>query len=470
MKLIKALRYSPPACIAFVGAGGKTTAIFQAARELLTPNTADISSRTVVVTTSTHFGSWQAKLADHVGEINSPQDIARLEKQLPDGILLLYSEENNGRLSGLQLNVLDGVYQLAKKHNLPLLIEADGSRARPLKAPAKHEPTIPDFVQLVVVVAGLSGLGKPLTNMWVHRPERFAELTGLQPGETITGDALVKLLLSNEGGMKNIPSQARKIGLVNQADTPELQSQAKTIGEKLLPVFQACIIATLSRGDRKILTDGDQTAEKIIGIHAVIEQIGGVVLAAGNSSRFGEPKQLLKWKGEALIRHVVSSAINAGLSPVGVVVGSNAGKVQAEIKDLPVRIVNNYNWMDGMSSSIKAGLTALGGEGGGVVFLQADQPQIPASLIKSLVEAHQVSLNPIIAPQVDGQRGNPVLFDVDTFRDLLTIEGDVGGRALFSHYPVQWVPWHEANILMDIDSPEDYTKFLHMFPESEAEA
>jgi molybdenum cofactor cytidylyltransferase len=467
MKLTKALRCSEPASLAFVGAGGKTTAIFRAARELLAANS-NAADSAILVTTSTHFGTWQAKQADRVWAINSAKDIDTLEEQLPKGIVLLFGEELNDRLTGLTPILMEGVNRLAKKHNLPLLIEADGAHTRPLKAPAEHEPAIPEFVQLVVILAGLSGLGKPLSEEWVHRADVFGEITGILPGEIINGGALIKMLLSEEGGLKNIPPQAGRIVLLNQADTPDLKSIAKTIGEAMLPVYQASLIASLARIDDRIPANAEHIAEEESGIYAVIEQTGGVILAAGSSSRFGEPKQLLHWKGETLIRHVVGSASKAGLSPVVVVVGSSAEEVNSAIKDLPVRIVNNSDWMRGMSTSIKAGLAALKGETGGVVFLQADQPQIPPSLIRCLIASHQASLNPIIAPLIDGQRGNPVLFDEATYQDLLAIDGDMGGRALFSRYPVEWVTWHDPKLLMDIDSPEDYQTFLRTYPESEA--
>jgi molybdenum cofactor cytidylyltransferase len=423
----------------------------------------------VLVTSSTHFGIWQAKLADHVYSIRTPQDIQKLEKQIPSGVVLLYGEEKKDRLGGLQPRLLEGVNRLAKDRSLPLLIEADGAHNRPLKAPAEHEPAIPDFIQVVVVVAGLSGLGKPLKNEWVHRPEKYTELTGLHPGEIITIEALEEVLLNKAGGLKNVPLQARKVVLLNQADTTELQSQGKIISEKLLPVYQSSIISSLIRDEAKFFSNESQTTDDENRIIAVIERTGGIILAAGSSSRFGEPKQLLFWKGEALIRHVVGSAIKAGLSPVVVVVGSSAEDVRDAVKDLPVRIVNNNQWIEGMSTSISAGLGTLIGEVGGAVFLQADQPQIPPSLIKSMVEAHQSSLSPIIAPQIDGQRGNPVLFDADTFPELLAIEGDVGGRVLFSHYPVEWVLWHDPRVLIDIDSPEDYQIFLRTYPEGEVQ-
>lgn len=469
MRLIRALRYTKPACISFVGAGGKTTAIFQVAKELLTSSADTEPIQTVLVTTTTHLGNWQAKLADYVLKITSPEDFQKLDNGMPSGIGLLYGEENNDRLVGLPQKLLEGVHRLSEKHNLPLLIEADGAHSRPLKAPAEHEPSIPEFTNTVVVVVGLSGLGKPLTDEWVHRPEKFGEVSGLKLGEIITSDALVKMLLNENGGLKNVTRQARRISLLNQADTPDLQSRAKTISEKLLPVYDRCIVASLSQDEVGISTNKDRADENTNGIYAAIEQTGGVVLAAGSSRRFGEPKQLLMWKGEPLIRHVVRSAIQARLSPVVVVVGSSGAEIQSVLKDPSLRIVINDHWMEGMSTSIKVGLEELMAEAGGVVFLQADQPQIPPSLIRSLVEAHQARLNPIIAPQIDGQRGNPVLFDADTFPDLLTIQGDVGGRALFSRYPVEWMSWHDSKLLIDIDSPEDYQKFLCMYPESEVE-
>lgn len=467
MQLIEALRYSQPSSLAFVGAGGKTTALFRAARELLTGSGDGGVNNTVLVTTTTHFGIWQVGLADLFFKVNSLSDIADLEKDLPKGVVLLAGEENNNLLGGLKPGLLEKVRVLVEGRNIPLLIEADGSRSCPLKAPAEHEPAIPDFTQYVIVVAGLQGLGKPLTKDWVHRPEIFAKLSGLQPAEEVTGDALVKVLLHKDGGLKNIPPNAHRIVLLNQADTPGLQSQAKTISEQLIPGYHSSIIASLSRENTGLAFYADQKNDLHKGIHAVIEQIGGIILAAGGSNRFGEPKQLLQWKGQPLIRHVAITALKAGLSPVVAVVGSSAGEVQSAINDLPLRIVINPDWVTGMSSSIRVGIASLPKEIGGAAFLQCDQPQIPYLLIKSLVETHQTTMNPIVAPQINGQRGNPVLFDSCTFLQLLTLEGDMGGRALFAKYPVQWVTWHDPNLLLDIDTPEDYDTFLGMYSQDE---
>jgi molybdenum cofactor cytidylyltransferase len=93
--------------------------------------------------------------------------------------------------------------------------------------------------------------------------------------------------------------------------------------------------------------------------------------------------------------------------------------------------------------------------------LLVDQPQIPADLLRALVDTHASSLAPIVAPMVDGRRGNPVLFDRVTFPDFAGIEGDVGGRAVFSKHPVAWLPWLDASAALDVDTPADYQRLLN---------
>ena len=449
--------------MAFVGAGGKTTAIFMAARELLTIQEHTTLNKTVLVTTTTHLGSWQAELADHFILIQTITDVAKLEENLPTGVVLLAGEKTYDRLSGCPADILEKIHIFAENHCLSLLIEADGSSSCPIKAPANHEPVIPDFSRNVIVMAGLMGLGKPLTKEWVHRPDIFAELSGLHLGDLISLESLVKVLSNKDGGLKNIPLTARRVMLLNQADTAALQSTGREISKQLISDYHSIIIASLGK-DNKIVTPSKENISAQEGeIFAVNEQIAGIILAAGGSRRFGKPKQLLQWNGQPLIRHVVIAAMKAGLSPVEVVVGASAQEIVITLSDLPVRIVNNPDWMTGLSSSIRAGVSDLPKEVGGVIFLNADQPQISPVLVRSLIDAHQGTLGPIIAPQINGQRGNPVLFDIRTFPDLLSLKEDMGGRVLFSHYPVRWISWNDPNQLMDIDTPEDFQKFMNIY-------
>ena len=152
----RALRASTNPSIAFTGAGGKTTALFQLAKALS-------KSSNVIVTASSHLGAWQVALADKHLMIESISELDNLESQI-QGVTLITGAIEGDRTKPLNEATLRWLNQFCKKHSLALLIEADGSRQKPLKAWAEHEPPIPDFVEHVVEVAGLSGIGKPLND------------------------------------------------------------------------------------------------------------------------------------------------------------------------------------------------------------------------------------------------------------------------------------------------------------------
>jgi molybdenum cofactor cytidylyltransferase len=448
LNLARALRLTPQTRLALVGAGGKSSALFQAARQIAPP---------VLLTTTTHLAVEQARQADRWVIAQSPEDINLTGEAIARQVILFTGvEDGSGRTLGVAGVVLDAIRQLADQLACPLLIEADGSRRLPLKTPAEYEPAIPAFSNTVVVSAGLSGLGKPLDDNWVHRPERFAALSGLEIGGEVSVDALVKVLSHPLGGLKNIPAGARRILLLNQADTAELQAQGRSLADQLLPFFDSVLVASLQPGILPAgLPDEPQPTGGVIAVH---ERIGGVILAAGGSVRFGQPKLLLPWKGETVIRSVARSALSAGLDPVVVVAGDQIPAIRQELAGLTVLLAPNPDWEQGQITSVKAGLWALPENCQGAVFFLGDQPQIPPILAQTLIEAHAASLAPIVAPLVDGQRGNPVLFDRDTFKDLTALRGDVGGRPLFAKYPVEWVPWHDPGVLLDIDTPEDYQR------------
>jgi molybdenum cofactor cytidylyltransferase len=404
----------------------------------------------VIVSASSHLGAWQVALADKHLIIESITELENLESQL-QGVTLITGMIDGDRTKPLDDTALNLLNVFCREHSIPLLIEADGSRQKPLKAWAEHEPPIPEFVEQVVEVAGLSGIGKPLSDDVVHRAEIFSKLSGLKMGETITPEALIRVLLHPDGGQKNILSGAKKTILLNQADTLELQSTAHGMAAALLSNFHSVVISSLAQ-------------EEIFAVH---EKTAGIILAAGESKRYGQPKQLLDWRGETFVHAVARKALESGLAPVIVVVGANHEKVEVAVKDLDVTITQNNDWQSGQGSSIKAGISALTpvplpmGEGvGSAIFLLTDQPQITPSIIQALVEKHADGLYPIVAPMVLDQRANPVLFDQQIFPDLLSIEGDVGGRAVFHKHSVEYLPWHDDRMLLDVDTPEHYERLI----------
>jgi molybdenum cofactor cytidylyltransferase len=365
----------------------------------------------------------------------------------PRQALLVTGEIDGDRTMPLPDDVLHKLSEMCRERSLTLLIEADGSRQRPLKAWAEHEPPIPDFVDSVVLVAGLEGLGRPLGEETVHRAHLFSERNQLHPREIVTREATLRNLLRHNTPWNRFPANARRTVLLNQADTLDAQAAARGMVRDLLSRFHSVVIANLSH-------------ESILAAH---ERVGGVILAAGESSRFGGLKQLLDWHGEPFARAVARKALDAGLSPVIFVTGAGAGDVEYTVADMDLKIIRNEDWKIGQSESIKKGIGSLTDDPntpGGCIFLLADQPQITTSILQALVEKHAEGLHPIIAPLVMDRRANPVLFDRITFHDLLTLEGDVGGRAIFHKHPVEYLPWHDDRLLLDVDTPEQYRRLI----------
>ena len=460
MNIAHALRLDSPRAsnqtISLVGAGGKSTVLFQLARQL----------QSSIVTATAHLGIWQIPLADHHIIANDLTDLQNLPRQ---GVILVTGEIENERTKPVSDITLNWLREYSKVNNIPLLIEADGSRQKPLKAPAAHEPPIPEFTKTVIVLAGLASIGKPLTEDYVHRAEFFSQLSGLQMGETITPQAIISMLAHPLGGLKNIPTTARRIALLNQADTPKLDSLGGGMAPQLLDHFHSVIVGSCEQN-----------------IFHTFEHTAAILLAAGEATRFGSPKQLLDWKGKPFVRHIAETALHSGLWPVVIVTGFHAAEVESCLKDLPVHIVHNPEYQQGQSASIKAGLNFISSSAcktsridksdittvafgefhvgvGAAIFLLADQPQISSEVIRALTESHARELQPILAPLVlEERRANPVLFDRVTFLDLLQLTGDIGGRAIFSKYKVEYIPWHDDSLLLDVDSPEDYQRLVEI--------
>lgn len=424
----------PSVTLAFVGAGGKSTSIFRLAREL---------DRPTLVTTTTHLGVWQAGWADQHVIARSPGDLGHLG----DAAVTLVTGpvDAEKRLSRLEPDVLRSLHELALATDRDLLVEADGARQKPLKAPGLDEPQIPEFADLVIVVAGLHGLRSALRDGLVHRPEIFASISGLKDHELVTPDSVVRVVSDRRGGLQGIPPAARRVVLLNQADTDGLQAQARGMAQQLLVAFDAVIVANMADSH----------------VFAAYESCAGIVLAAGGATRFGKPKQLMLWREQPLVRIATRSALDAGLSPVIVVTGAFSDQVREAVKDLPVQIIENARWQEGQGASVRSGITALPAKSGAAVFLLADQPLVGPDVIRALVEAQAAEGACVVAPLLEQtQRGNPVLFDRVTFSKLRGLTGDVGGRSVFRDFPIQYVPWHDASIARDIDTPDDYERLV----------
>ena len=191
-------------------------------------------------------------------------------------------------------------------------------------------------------------------------------------------------------------------------------------------------------------------------------EIGIIVLAAGGSTRLGKPKQLLKYKGKSLLHRAVGAAVDCGCGKVTVVLGFEAEEIAKELGDLPVNIVLNDIWSDGISSSIKKGLASLlemNPDLAAVVLMLSDQPYVTEKTIGSLVKGYKSSGKPIVAAEYDGVVGVPALFDRRMFAELTSLEGDAGARFVIRQHiglKLATVPAPEASF--DVDTLEDYER------------
>ncbi len=163
-----------------------------------------------------------------------------------------------------------------------------------------------------------------------------------------------------------------------------------------------------------------------------------------------------------IIRHVAARALASIRDSVIVVVGYEADAVSAALDGLPVRVVLNPIYAEGMSTSLRAGVAALPNHADGVVVLLGDQPEIDPNLISDLIAARRETAAPVVMARYGDQPSNPVLFGRETFADLMTVTGDQGGRAVVRAYRDRLitVPAAASTPPDDIDTEEGYRALI----------
>ncbi|WP_243374663.1 nucleotidyltransferase family protein [Microvirga solisilvae] len=189
--------------------------------------------------------------------------------------------------------------------------------------------------------------------------------------------------------------------------------------------------------------------------------VAAIVLAAGRGTRFGEePKLLVQIGGKALVRHVAEAAVHSIADPVIVVTGHRAEDVHSALLGLPVQIIHNAQFAQGLSTSLKAGSVALPDTARAAIILLADMPFVKADLIDALCKGwHERGEPAALIPTLKGRRGNPVVISRKLQGLIEDLSGDVGaGPILRGRSDVEEWPTDDVAVVQDIDTKETFAE------------
>ncbi len=446
--------------VAIVGGGGKTSLMFALANSL---------PGRIVVTTTTRIFAAQMKLAAATvffttkGAENAEFFRSVSEKLDAFEQCLVIGEvgERQEKAFGIPLT-LPG-QMLAQPDVDFVLVEADGSRMRPIKAPADHEPVIPPDSTLVVPVVGMDALARPLSEI-AHRPEKIEELLMANPSTSsgqvsqlsmvngrLTPKMVAQIIVSEKGGLKSVPDGARVIPLLNKVEGDAQLTAAREIAQLVLrePRIERVVLGAMQAGEP---------------VKEVWGRITAVVLAAGESKRMGQTKQLLPWGNTTILGQVLQNLKASSVHDILVISGHDTEAVETVAQTEQVHTLRNTQYASGeMLSSLQTAVRHLPSSTDAILVMLADQPLVTSATINQLLTAYRQGKGDIIAPVYNGQRGNPVLISRRFFTDLLALPTGSAPRALLKQHPeaVYLVEIADESVLIDLDDEDTY---LHWKP------
>jgi molybdenum cofactor cytidylyltransferase len=438
------------AVVAVYGAGGKSMIIAGLAQELVA------AQNKVILTTTTKI-----YCPDDMPVItcrNLHEATVKTEKVLKSHpmVALGTSVLPDGKLEGIDS---DWVGQLKQSGLAPyILVEADGAAGLPVKGFAAHEPVIPAAATVIVPVLGLDALTLPLRQNAVHRPKLLAVQAQAADNEPLNAGHLINSLKHMIAlGQMQAPA-ASIVPVLNKVETVSDMSVINVIvqGMQVLPNV-----------DRLLFTSA-QEKEPVRFIfhrsrHAFLPRVSCVILAAGSSRRMGKDKLALRINNWTVLEHTVNNVLSADMGEVILVTQPDSWAASLFPPE-KVKLVFNQEYLKGQASSLTAGLEAVSETSQAVIFALGDQPFVPPSVFSALLENYRCTLKPAVYPVFKKQRGNPVLFDRMLFPMLKKLLGDEGGRQILMNLPEDRtcpVEVSSAEILADIDTEEDYKKYIN---------
>lgn len=444
MTLSQLFNISDGALVAIVGGGGKSSLLFALANSL--PN-----SR-VVTTTTTRIFAVQMSIAPATCFYDEAGDEDAFFTAVSDaldahGQCLVVGSAGAGSDVEKAFGVpADLPARLLARPDVDIvLVEADGSRMRPIKAPADHEPVIPSGTTLVVPVVGIDALNGRLSQI-AHRPEKMIALGIADSPDGLTAADIARLLAHPNGGLKGVPDGARVMPLLNKVETADQRAIAHDIAQ--LALRQSPRLEKISIG--AVLGDGRWAAHG---------RITAVILAAGKSSRMGSPKLSLAWGDRTILGQTAAHSQASLAHDVLLVTGHNAAAVAAVAAQMGVATVHNAAHAAGeMIVSLQTAVSHLDENIEAILVILGDQPLVETAVLNQLMLAFWHGDGEIIAPAFAGRRGNPVLIARTHFAELLALPPDAAPRHLLRRHPVTTIAIDSDSILQDVDDRESYER------------
>ncbi|MER1999755.1 MAG: nucleotidyltransferase family protein [Lysinibacillus sp.] len=196
-------------------------------------------------------------------------------------------------------------------------------------------------------------------------------------------------------------------------------------------------------------------------------KIGAIILAAGSSSRMGEPKLLLPYKGVPIVAYPILRALQNDLHPIVCVTGRYDQLVRNALQAIEQKVTIQFNaqFESGMSTSLQQGIEFMKDKVDAVVIFLGDQPLLPNEVVQTIIQQYIATKNDgikIIRPLYGEQIGHPILFDSSLFEAFKSIQGDEGGKSIIQQNAkfLKLIHFPNSDWGVDIDTPEDYANLM----------
>lgn len=426
--------------ICFVGAGGKTTSMFLLAQELKS-----LGKKVLVTTTTAIFYPEENEYDEIIIEDNI--EINKIEKSINNGSILVIGKEvtNQRKLKGIEKDTITDIFN--KGIFDYILVESDGSKRKPIKAPASHEPVLPTLCTKVIGLIGLDSIGKKIDSEFVHRPEIFTKITNSNIGDLITEDIVFNLVSNENGLFKDASIDTKKYLILNKCDNESNKESAIIIKDLIKKSgFKINKIIIASMTNKKKYDDSKNN-------------ITAIILASGFSNRMGKQKLLLEIENIPIIERVIKAVKNSKINEIILIYRDD------KIKDIgnkyEIKTFYNDNADKGQSEAIKLGVKNSSKESKAYMFFVGDQPYLDSVVINEIIHTFNKENNKIIVPKYNDKNGNPVLFSSILKENLLNLNGDIGGKSIINELKseVKYMYFENEKMGIDIDTAEEYETY-----------